>query len=138
MNAGRRAAARIGLALVPLLVVLSCHGTGRPEEAVGKALDGRDEAVSNRNLDAFAAAVADDFLYDPSAPRTERERIARYLDDWPSFAMKSEDRVVRVDGDQAQVLQRVRIAGADSGGTVRLRFTGPERLTLTRRDGGGR
>jgi hypothetical protein len=123
------------LAAAAVVVVLACGGPPRPREAIDAVLDARDAALSARDAEAFAATVAPDFVYDPLTPRTEAERVARYFAWWPSLAALGEDRAVRVDGDRAEVLQRMRLAGADDEGTVRLRFTGPERLTLARQGG---
>jgi ketosteroid isomerase-like protein len=121
--------------LLLALAGLAGCGDSSPRQAIEGVLDARDAALSARDAGAFAATLAGDFAYEPGAPRTEAERVARYFAWWPSFAAQGEDRAVRVQGERAEVLQRLRLAGADEDGTVRLRFTGPERLALAKTGG---
>lgn len=121
------------LALVVLALTTACPPSQSPQQQITTILVQRDQALATTNAQAFLDTLAVDYIYENAAPLTEAERLEHYFASWPRLNCAGHDRIIRIDGDSAQVVQRLRLVAHDRSDRLQLTFEGPERLSLVHR-----
>ena len=118
-------------ALLTLVILSACQTS--EEEKIYQTLRQREEAFQKKDLSLYLSCISGDYQDKGEDFNRLKERIEGYFKSFDRIDYRSWDRSVNVTGENAEVVQQIRLE-AERGGK-RIQHSGTELLFLKKERG---
>ena len=112
-----------------ILLVVICAGCEADHKAlIEKTLDAREDAMNEKNLDAYLALISKDYQYSPDSKMTIKLYMEENLLCWDIVHIKTYNRLIYIEGGYASVNQDYQMSLTAKGETKL--FSGAEHFLM--------